>query len=76
VSAEQFAHLSNLAIYSATVVYALALLVHIAEWASAREVHHPEVTDLLVPVGSSNARPGISVETSGESSRPPGEPGS
>jgi cytochrome c-type biogenesis protein CcsB len=58
VSAEQFAHLSNLAIYSATVVYALALLVHIAEWASAREVPHRVDAETLVPVGAGSRMPG------------------
>jgi cytochrome c-type biogenesis protein CcsB len=57
VSPEQFAHLSNLAIYSATVVYALALLVHIAEWASAREVPHRANAERLVRVGAGSASP-------------------
>jgi cytochrome c-type biogenesis protein CcsB len=38
VNAADLAQLSNLAIYSATVVYALAFLAHVAEWASARVV--------------------------------------
>ena len=35
---ETLAHLSNNAMYSATIVYALAFLAHIAEWAMARDV--------------------------------------
>ncbi len=35
---EQLAELSNNAMYSATIVYALALLAHIVEWAMAREL--------------------------------------
>jgi cytochrome c-type biogenesis protein CcsB len=37
VSAALLAQLSNSAIYSATVVYALAFLAHVAEWAAVRE---------------------------------------
>ena len=57
MSPEQFAHLSNLAIYSATVVYALALLVHIAEWASAREVPLRADAESLVRVGGGSGLP-------------------
>ena len=35
---ETFAHLSNNAMYSATIVYALAMLAHVTEWAKAREL--------------------------------------
>jgi cytochrome c-type biogenesis protein CcsB len=35
---ETFAHLSNNAVYSATIVFTLALFAHIAEWAAARQV--------------------------------------
>ena len=35
---ETLAHLSNNAMYSATIVYALAFLAHIAEWAMARDL--------------------------------------
>jgi cytochrome c-type biogenesis protein CcsB len=35
---ETFAHLSNNAVYSATVVFTLAMLAHVAEWASARQL--------------------------------------
>ncbi len=35
---ETFAHLSNNAMYSATIVYALAMLAHVAEWALARDL--------------------------------------
>ncbi|MEP6667263.1 MAG: c-type cytochrome biogenesis protein CcsB [Nocardioidaceae bacterium] len=35
---ETLAHFSNSAMYSATVVYALAMLAHVAEWAMARQL--------------------------------------
>ena len=35
---ETFAHLSNNAMYSATIVYALAMLAHVIEWAMARDL--------------------------------------
>ncbi|HEY7044715.1 MAG TPA: c-type cytochrome biogenesis protein CcsB [Nocardioidaceae bacterium] len=35
---ETFAHLSNNAMYSATIVYALAMLAHVVEWAKARDL--------------------------------------
>jgi cytochrome c-type biogenesis protein CcsB len=38
MSAADLAELSNSAVYSATVVYALAFLAHVAEWAAARDV--------------------------------------
>jgi cytochrome c-type biogenesis protein CcsB len=60
VSPEQFAHLSNFAIYSATVVYALALLAHIAEWASVREVPYRADARTPVSVGAgSRVSPGL-----------------
>ena len=55
---ETLAELSNNALYSATVVYALAMLAHIAEWAMARQLppdtrHRP----LVELVGSTAAEP-------------------
>jgi cytochrome c-type biogenesis protein CcsB len=41
VSVEQFGYISDTAFVFATVVYALALLAHVAEWASARQVSVP-----------------------------------
>jgi len=35
---ETFAHLSNNAVYSATIVFTLAMIAHVAEWAMARQV--------------------------------------
>jgi cytochrome c-type biogenesis protein CcsB len=35
---ETFAHLSNNAVYSATIVFTLAMLAHVIEWAAAREL--------------------------------------
>jgi cytochrome c-type biogenesis protein CcsB len=72
VSAEQFAHLSNLAIYSATVVYALALLVHIAEWASARDVHQAKDARVLIAAGAPG--PSASLDASADSAARTGDP--
>ncbi len=47
---ETLAHLSNNAMYSATIVYALAFLAHIAEWAMARDVEE-------VPQAATERRP-------------------
>ena len=41
MNVEQFGYVSDVAFVSATVVYALALLAHVAEWASARKVAAP-----------------------------------
>jgi cytochrome c-type biogenesis protein CcsB len=35
---QTYAHLSNNAVYSATVVFTLAMLAHVAEWAMARQL--------------------------------------
>ena len=35
---ETFAHLSNNAVYSATIVFTLAMLCHVTEWAAARQL--------------------------------------
>jgi cytochrome c-type biogenesis protein CcsB len=35
---ETYAHLSNNAVYSATIIFTLAMLAHVAEWAMAREL--------------------------------------
>ena len=56
MNAASLAQLSNLAIYSATVVYALAFLAHVAEWASARDVtaapaRTPQQESVLVGAG-------------------------
>ena len=41
MSQQTLAELSNNALYSATVVYALAMLAHIGDWAMARQ--RPEI---------------------------------
>jgi cytochrome c-type biogenesis protein CcsB len=41
---ETFAHLSNNALISATVVYVLAMLAHMVEWAMARDLTAEQVT--------------------------------
>ena len=38
MNVDQLGYISDTAFISATVVYALALLAHIVEWASARKV--------------------------------------
>ncbi len=35
---ETFAHLSNNAVYSATIIFTLAMIAHVAEWAMARQL--------------------------------------
>jgi cytochrome c-type biogenesis protein CcsB len=47
------AQLSNNAMYAATIVYALAMLAHIAEWAMARELDVDLVADAPAMAGSS-----------------------
>jgi len=51
---ETYAHLSNNAVYSATIVLTLAWLAHVVEWAMARQltaVPTPEVQRALVAAG-------------------------
>ncbi|MDX6308105.1 MAG: hypothetical protein QOI06_1151 [Nocardioidaceae bacterium] len=38
---ETYAHLSNNAVYSATIVFTLAMIAHVAEWALARQLTAP-----------------------------------
>jgi cytochrome c-type biogenesis protein CcsB len=62
---ETFAHLSNNAMYSATIVYAIAMLAHVTEWAMARElVGAPAPERLqsaaLVPATSGATPPALS----------------
>ena len=38
---ETYAHLSNNAVYSATIVFTLALICHMVEWAAARQLTAP-----------------------------------
>ncbi len=56
---ETLAELSNNAMYSATVVYALAMLAHVAEWAMARTLPADEATaggrSALVSAGRTTA---------------------
>lgn len=59
MSVDVWGPLSNLAFASATVVYALALLAHAAEWAAARQVTPvgaTEATRATATVGSPDAR--------------------
>ena len=64
---ETLAHLSNNAMYSATIVYALAFLAHIAEWAMARDVEE-------VPQAATERRPVVEplISTSSISGASPG----
>ena len=73
MNAASLAELSNLAVYSATVVYALAFLAHVAEWASARDVttapaRTPQPEPALV---GGSLGPGIPVASPGGASRTP-----
>ena len=56
---EMLAELSNSAMYAATVVYALAMLMHVVEWAQARglpaDVDVSTPTPALVSAGSADA---------------------
>lgn len=55
---ETFAHLSNNAVISATVVFVLAMLSHMVEWAAAREVGGTATADrerAMVGVGDADA---------------------
>lgn len=69
MTTESLAHLSNNAMYSATIVYALAMLAHVVEWAMARDLDGavpvkrralvgaaaaPEVVEPAVPAGPSD----------------------
>jgi cytochrome c-type biogenesis protein CcsB len=55
---ETFAHLSNNALISATVVYALAMVAHMVEWAMARDLTASQLTprSALVAAGSTPGR--------------------
>jgi cytochrome c-type biogenesis protein CcsB len=62
VNVDQLGYVSDVAFISATVVYALALVAHIAEWASARKVAVPapaqEREPALVGAGGPTSTPG------------------
>jgi cytochrome c-type biogenesis protein CcsB len=66
VNTEAFAQLSNIAVASAAVVFFLAFLTHLAEWAAAREVR-PARSE---PVGA-----GARGATPGAPAPPHGDPG-
>jgi cytochrome c-type biogenesis protein CcsB len=56
MSPEAFAHLSNLVIPTATVIYALAMISHAFEWATSRAVVAAEQpANVLVAAGSAGA---------------------
>ncbi len=57
---ETFAHLSNNAVISATVVFVLAMVAHMLEWAAARQVRSADrdVAVDRVMVGASEVEPG------------------
>lgn len=53
---ETYAHLSNNAVYSATIVFTLAMIAHVAEWAAARQlVATPTRAEARALVGASAA---------------------
>jgi cytochrome c-type biogenesis protein CcsB len=55
---DTLASLSNNALYSATVVYVLAMLAHVLEWAMARDLPAPAVAATPALVGSASAGTG------------------
>jgi cytochrome c-type biogenesis protein CcsB len=63
VNVEQLGYVSDTAFVFATVVYALAMLAHVAEWASARRVEVPapaqEHEPVLVGAGGPTSTPGL-----------------
>ena len=52
-----WAQLSNFAVYSATVVYALAFAFHVAEWASARRLRAASASTLVAVGGGPTPLP-------------------
>ncbi len=55
---ETLAQVSNNAMYSATIVYALAMLAHVAEWAMARQLPaESAATPLVEPVEAEASKP-------------------
>jgi cytochrome c-type biogenesis protein CcsB len=62
VNADQFGYVSDTAFVFATVVYALAMVAHVAEWAGARKVPAPQPArqrePVLVGAGSPTSTPG------------------
>ncbi|MEJ7628027.1 MAG: c-type cytochrome biogenesis protein CcsB [Nocardioidaceae bacterium] len=69
---ETFAQLSNNAVYSATVVFTLAMIAHVAEWAVARQlVALPSRSErrALVAAGDTGSPAGVAGSTGAE---PPG----
>jgi cytochrome c-type biogenesis protein CcsB len=70
---ETLASLSNNALYSATVVYVLAMLAHVLEWAMARDLPAPEVSASPALVGSGSSGTGAHAAQSGFSPRGPAD---
>jgi cytochrome c-type biogenesis protein CcsB len=71
---ETFAHLSNNALISATLVYALAMIAHMVEWAMARDLTAEQVAPrsaLVAAAGvSAQAERASAVEVSGARAAP------
>ena len=57
MSQETFAHVSNLVIPTATVIYVLAMMAHAIEWATGRAIKAPaeQAAEVLVASGSAGA---------------------
>jgi cytochrome c-type biogenesis protein CcsB len=76
---ETFAHLSNNALISATLVYALAMIAHMVEWAMARDLTAEQVAPrsaLVAAAGvSAQAERSSAVEVSGARAAPAQESG-
>jgi cytochrome c-type biogenesis protein CcsB len=68
VSTDQLGYVSDAAFVFATVVYALAMLAHIAEWASARRVRAP--AEQAVPAVAAEQRERALVGAGGPTSTP------
>ncbi|MGI8887968.1 MAG: cytochrome c biogenesis protein, partial [Nocardioidaceae bacterium] len=63
---ETLAYFSNNALYAATIVYALGMLSHVAEWAQARQLPATDATSMsadLVGVSSSSSAAGAPTST-------------
>src|SRR5215207_1459345 len=68
MSPEAFAHVSNLVIPTATVIYALAMMAHASEWAMGRAVTATvaeQPSEVLVASGAASSAGGVAVPAAG-----------
>jgi len=77
VTTESLAELSNTAMVSATIVYALAMLSHVVEWAMARDLAGASTAarPAMVGAGAASAEPGAPADVVAETAavEPPSE---